>query len=94
MCALAVTGRVQSSLSPTLCVELTYIIIDEKHVHVKHVGNYIFIKSVCPIYVYDTWEYVGSAFWFIMKIMYVISLKCEEKPAKLSPVVLFFKCLL
>lgn len=61
--------------SPKL--ELTYIIIllsDEKHIlyilslyncacTCKTCRQFYLHKSVCPIYVYDTKEYVGSAFF-------------------------------
>lgn len=64
---LAITGRVHSSLSPSLCMELTYIIMilpDEDHEDRSTYITQIYLhESVCPIYVYDTREYVGSAFF-------------------------------
>lgn len=59
-------------------------------VYVKHAGKYTFI---CPIYIYDTREYVGSAF-LIHNTNYVCHfLKVEGKARPTCHQLCFLLCL-
>lgn len=80
--------------------ELTYIIMRNKYllfiykyVYVSKTSRQIYLyKSVCPIYVHDTGEYVGSAF-LICDINYVCHFpKVEGKARETHRHLSFFSC--